>query len=78
MCVCKKRMLRSTQKYFNEVYALNMQQEHHVTEKKEEQPTAMNAFELIAMSRGLNLGNLFDVEQVYNLYKLLCSFFYYY
>ncbi|KAL9259795.1 CBL-interacting protein kinase 32-like protein [Drosera capensis] len=33
--------------------------EHHVTEKKEE-PAAMNAFELIAMSSGLNLGNLFD------------------
>lgn len=39
-------------------------QEHHVTEKKEEQPTAMNAFELISMSKGLNLGNLFEVEQV--------------
>ncbi|KAJ8750009.1 hypothetical protein K2173_013924 [Erythroxylum novogranatense] len=38
-------------------------EEHHVTEKKEEQPTAMNAFELISMSKGLNLGNLFDVEQ---------------
>ncbi|XP_037495430.1 CBL-interacting serine/threonine-protein kinase 3 isoform X2 [Jatropha curcas] len=39
-------------------------EEHHVTEKKEEQPTAMNAFELISMSKGLNLGNLFDAEQV--------------
>ncbi|XP_024464927.1 CBL-interacting protein kinase 32 isoform X3 [Populus trichocarpa] len=39
-------------------------EENHVTEKKEEeQPTAMNAFELISMSRGLNLGNLFDGEQ---------------
>ncbi|XP_024442327.1 CBL-interacting serine/threonine-protein kinase 3 isoform X3 [Populus trichocarpa] len=39
-------------------------EEHHVTEKKEEeQPTAMNAFELISMSKGLNLGNLFDGEQ---------------
>ncbi|KAH0977379.1 hypothetical protein GBA52_027098 [Prunus armeniaca] len=38
-------------------------EEHHVTEKKEEQPAAMNAFELISMSKGLNLGNLFDVEQ---------------
>jgi hypothetical protein len=37
-----------------------------VTEKKEEQPTAMNAFELISMSRGLKLENLFDVEQVCN------------
>lgn len=39
-------------------------QEHHVTEKKEEQPVALNAFELISMSEGLNLGNLFDAEQV--------------
>ncbi|XP_021674049.2 CBL-interacting protein kinase 32 isoform X1 [Hevea brasiliensis] len=38
-------------------------EEHHVMEKKEEQPTAMNAFELISMSKGLNLGNLFDTEQ---------------
>jgi len=41
-------------------------QEHHVTEKKEEQPTAMNAFELISMSKGLNLENLFDTEQVHS------------
>lgn len=33
-------------------------------ERQEEQPAAMNAFELISMSKGLNLGNLFDVEQV--------------
>ncbi|XP_050237557.1 CBL-interacting serine/threonine-protein kinase 3 isoform X3 [Mercurialis annua] len=39
-------------------------EEHHVKEKKEEQPTAMNAFELISMSKGLNLENLFDTEQV--------------
>nr|CAD1817321.1 unnamed protein product [Ananas comosus var. bracteatus] len=38
-------------------------EEHHVTEKKEEQPAAMNAFELISMSKGLNLANLFDSEQ---------------
>ncbi|KAL3828676.1 hypothetical protein ACJIZ3_017478 [Penstemon smallii] len=37
-------------------------EEYHVKEKKEEHPTAMNAFELISMSRGLNLGNLFDAE----------------
>lgn len=37
---------------------------HHVDEKKEEQhPTAMNAFDLISMSKGLNLENLFDVQQ---------------
>ncbi|KAI6685408.1 hypothetical protein NL676_031321 [Syzygium grande] len=35
---------------------------HHVTEK-EEPPTPMNAFDLILMSKGLNLGNLFDGEQ---------------
>ncbi|XP_028794625.1 CBL-interacting serine/threonine-protein kinase 3 [Neltuma alba] len=38
-------------------------EEHLVTEKKEEQPTAINAFELISMSKGLNLENLFDIEQ---------------
>ncbi|CAL0317555.1 unnamed protein product [Lupinus luteus] len=37
-------------------------EEHHVTEKKEEKPTAMNAFELISMSQGLNLENLFDEQ----------------
>ncbi|KAK6141765.1 hypothetical protein DH2020_024492 [Rehmannia glutinosa] len=31
--------------------------------EKKEQPAAMNAFELISMSKGLNLGNLFDVQQ---------------
>lgn len=35
-----------------------------MTERKEEQPTAMNAFELISMSKGLKLDNLFDAEQV--------------
>ncbi|KAK4441400.1 CBL-interacting serine/threonine-protein kinase [Sesamum alatum] len=40
-------------------------EEYHVMERKEEQPTAMNAFELISMSRGLNLENLFDGEQGY-------------
>lgn len=43
---------------------LGLLQEHHVTEKKEEQPAAINAFEIISMSRGLNLENLFDPEQV--------------
>lgn len=38
-----------------------------MTEKKEEQPAAMNAFDLISMSKGLNLSNLFDVEQVHIL-----------
>jgi hypothetical protein len=41
-------------------------QEHHVTERKEEEPVALNAFELISRSAGLNLGNLFDSEQVWD------------
>ncbi|RLM57688.1 CBL-interacting protein kinase 32 [Panicum miliaceum] len=50
----------------------NDSEEHHVTEKKEEEPVALNAFELISMSAGLNLGNLFDAEQFYkNLSKTL-------
>ncbi|KAK7306823.1 hypothetical protein VNO77_44782 [Canavalia gladiata] len=36
---------------------------HHVKEKKEEQPTSMNAFELISLSKGLNLENLLDADQ---------------
>ncbi|KNA04505.1 hypothetical protein SOVF_199070, partial [Spinacia oleracea] len=39
-------------------------EEHHVTEKREH-PTAMNAFDLINMSKGLNLGSLFDTDQVF-------------
>ncbi|XP_021776482.1 CBL-interacting protein kinase 32-like [Chenopodium quinoa] len=39
-------------------------EEHHVTEKREK-PTAMNAFDLINMSKGLNLGSLFDTDQVF-------------
>ncbi|XP_073142910.1 CBL-interacting serine/threonine-protein kinase 3-like [Henckelia pumila] len=45
-----------------EVFSKNSE-EHLETEKNEEQPTAMNAFELISMSKGLNLRNLFDIEQ---------------
>ncbi|GAA0169106.1 hypothetical protein LIER_23659 [Lithospermum erythrorhizon] len=37
-------------------------EEHHVTERKEKQPVPMNAFELISMSRGLNLENLIDEQ----------------
>ncbi|KAI3704193.1 hypothetical protein L1987_74408 [Smallanthus sonchifolius] len=37
-------------------------EEYHVTEKIEH-PAPMNAFELISMSKGLNLGNLFEMEQ---------------
>ncbi|KAJ6818550.1 CBL-interacting protein kinase 32-like isoform X2 [Iris pallida] len=38
-------------------------QDHHVNSKREEQPVSMNAFELISMSKGLNLENLFDIQQ---------------
>ncbi|KAF8087893.1 hypothetical protein N665_0564s0028 [Sinapis alba] len=38
-------------------------EEHHVTEKKEDQPTSMNAFELISMSKALDLGNFFEGEE---------------
>ncbi|KZV44441.1 CBL-interacting serine/threonine-protein kinase 3 [Dorcoceras hygrometricum] len=38
-------------------------EEYLETEKNEEQPASMNAFELISMSKGLNLRNLFDIEQ---------------
>ncbi|XP_010689489.2 CBL-interacting protein kinase 32 isoform X6 [Beta vulgaris subsp. vulgaris] len=49
----------------DDVYAVFQDsEEHHVTEKREEQPTAMNAFDLINMSKGLNLGNLFDADEV--------------
>ncbi|KAI3939529.1 hypothetical protein MKX01_038484, partial [Papaver californicum] len=36
---------------------------NQIREKKEEHPVTMNAFEIISLSRGLNLGNLFGVEQ---------------
>ncbi|KAK2432984.1 disease resistance protein RPV1 [Trifolium repens] len=49
-------------------------EDYHVTEKKEDQPTAMNAFDLISMSSGLNLENLFvEVEQA-KLYDVFLSF----
>ncbi|XP_047250410.1 CBL-interacting serine/threonine-protein kinase 3 isoform X2 [Capsicum annuum] len=56
---------------FNEIEDANLDdveavfkdsEEYHVTEKREEKPTSMNAFELISMSQGLNLGNLFDEQ----------------
>lgn len=37
--------------------------EHLVTERKEKQPAMMNAFDLISMSEGLNLSNLFEKQQ---------------
>ncbi|XP_021746232.1 CBL-interacting protein kinase 33-like isoform X2 [Chenopodium quinoa] len=47
-------------------------EEHHVTEKREK-PTAMNAFDLINMSKGLNLGSLFDTDQLDPLEMLVCT-----
>ncbi|XP_075512028.1 CBL-interacting serine/threonine-protein kinase 3-like isoform X2 [Primulina tabacum] len=46
----------------DEVFSKNSE-EYLEKEKNEEQPAAMNAFELISMSKGLNLKNLFDIEQ---------------
>ncbi|KAL8201795.1 hypothetical protein R6Q57_010942 [Mikania cordata] len=48
-------------------------EEYHLTEKKEEHLAAMNAFELITMSKGLNLGSLFDMEQGYRLEDILSA-----
>jgi NAF domain len=48
----------------NELKCTHVCQDNHVKEKKDEQPAAMNAFELIALSKGLNLENLFDIEKV--------------
>ena len=42
-----------------------LQQEYHVTENKEKHPIGVNAFQLISMFKGLNLGNLFEIEQLY-------------
>ncbi|XP_075520116.1 CBL-interacting serine/threonine-protein kinase 3-like isoform X2 [Primulina tabacum] len=41
----------------------NNSEEYLEIEKKEEQPAAMNAFAIISMSKGLNLRNLFNIEQ---------------
>lgn len=46
------------------VYHEFFTQDHHGAERTEEQPQHMNAFELISMSKGLNLGNLFDKDLV--------------
>lgn len=54
-----------TQQQFHIKDFLQKMQVHNVREK-EDQPTPMNAFELISLSEGLNLENLFDVDQVFN------------
>lgn len=43
---------------------LNIFQELLVTEEMERQPASMNAFELISMNEGLNLGNFFESDKV--------------
>lgn len=35
-----------------------------MTEEKDTKPAAMNAFELISLSRGLNLSSLFETHEV--------------
>ncbi|KAI5064970.1 hypothetical protein GOP47_0019665 [Adiantum capillus-veneris] len=41
----------------------NERAEHLVKEEKENKPVTMNAFELISMSQGLNLSNLFEKQK---------------
>lgn len=36
-----------------------------IIEKKETKPVAMNAFELISLSQGLNLSSLFETKEVF-------------
>lgn len=57
-------------------HVFTLYQEHHVMEKtEEERPAAMNAFDLISLSRGLNLGNLFEIEQVHLVFFFILFFF---
>ncbi|XP_024368270.1 CBL-interacting protein kinase 23 isoform X2 [Physcomitrium patens] len=41
----------------------NESTEHMIIEKKETKPVAMNAFELISLSQGLNLSSLFETKE---------------
>lgn len=41
-------------------------QEKQVKEEMEGQPASMNAFELISLNKGLNLGNFFEADKVRN------------
>jgi hypothetical protein len=51
--------------YFHDVYdAFGDSEEKHVKEAMEEQPTLMNAFELISLNKGLNLDNFFESDKV--------------
>ncbi|XP_027932153.1 CBL-interacting serine/threonine-protein kinase 3-like isoform X1 [Vigna unguiculata] len=47
----------------DDIEAIFKDSEVHNVREKEDQPTPMNAFELISLSKGLNLENLFDVDQ---------------
>jgi hypothetical protein len=52
--------------YFHDVYdAFGDSEEKHVKEAMEEQPTLMNAFELISLNKGLNLDNFFESDKKY-------------
>ncbi|KAD7477970.1 hypothetical protein E3N88_01106 [Mikania micrantha] len=46
---------------------------YHSTKKKEEHLASMNAFELITMSKGLNLCSFFDMEQGYRFEDILSA-----
>ncbi|KAK7333757.1 hypothetical protein VNO80_30534 [Phaseolus coccineus] len=47
----------------DDIEAIFKDYEVHNVREKEDQPTPMNAFELISLSKGLNLENLFDIDQ---------------
>ncbi|KAG2647688.1 CBL-interacting protein kinase 3-like isoform X1 [Panicum virgatum] len=49
----------------DDVHAAFGDSEELVTEEMEGQPTSMNAFELISMSKGLNLENFFESDKKY-------------
>jgi len=46
------------------VHNLFVYQDRHVKEETEDQPTTMNAFELISLNQALNLENLFEAKKV--------------
>jgi hypothetical protein len=46
-------------------------QDQHVKEETEDQPTSMNAFELISLNQALNLDNLFEAKKVRNIFVFL-------
>jgi len=47
------------------VHNLFVYQDRHVKEETEDQPTTMNAFELISLNQALNLENLFEAKKEY-------------